>query len=178
MGCDGEGSNVRLNCRVLEPARASGVRARQLASFLDGLGHEQRVAAVRSLGRAEQRKLYAAVEGFLPVRLPDLVPPAVGDFVPVRHFGRNTLPDIIVLDVLMEGVGGLGFLEWFRGRHKIDLPIVVFTSSENPELKRQCLALGAAAFKVKPTDFTELVDVVHGVLDRWNPQRDKDSGQK
>ncbi len=88
-------------------------------------------------------------------------------------FGHNVLPDIIVLDILMEGVGGLGFLAWFRGGHKIDLPIVVFTSSQDPDLKRQCLALGAAEFKVKPTDFSELVDVVHRVLDRWEPGRAK-----
>ena len=90
-------------------------------------------------------------------------------------FGHNVLPDIIVLDILMEGVGGLGFLEWFRGRHKIDLPIVVFTSSQDPDLKRQCLALGAAEFKVKPTDFSELVNIVHRVLDRWEPGRAKAS---
>ncbi len=91
-------------------------------------------------------------------------------------FGHNVLPDIIVLDILMEGVGGLGFLEWFRGRHKIDLPIVVFTSSQDPDLKRQCLALGAAEFKVKPTDFSELVEVVHRVLDRWEPGGDGNDG--
>ena len=91
-------------------------------------------------------------------------------------FGHDVLPDIIVLDILMEGVGGVGFLKWFRGRHKIDLPILVFTSSQDPELKRQCIALGAAEFKVKPTDFSELVDVVHGVLDQWEPGSDKDSG--
>ena len=93
-------------------------------------------------------------------------------------FGHNVLPDIIVLDILMEGVGGLGFLEWFRGRHMIDLPIVVFTSSQDPDLKRQCLALGAAEFKVKPTDFSELVDVVHRVLDRWEPERAKNYDPK
>ena len=76
----------------------------------------------------------------------------------------------------MEGVGGLGFLKWFRDRHKIDLPIVVFTSSQDPDLKRQCLALGAAEFKVKPTDFSELVEVVHRVLDRWEPGRDGNDG--
>ena len=92
--------------------------------------------------------------------------------------GHNVLPDIIVLDLLMEGVGGLGFLKWFKDRHKVDLPIVVFTSSRNSDLERQCLALGAAEFKVKPTDFSELVDVVHRVLDRWEPKRESGHGQE
>lgn len=63
-----------------------------IARFLDGLSHADRVAAVRALGRSEQRRLYAAVENFLPVRLEELVPPAVADLTQVRHYGRNTLP--------------------------------------------------------------------------------------
>lgn len=64
----------------------------RVAELLDGLGHEQRVGAVRSLGRAQQRALYHAVDGFRPVHLTDLVPTEVDDFATVRHFGRNTLP--------------------------------------------------------------------------------------
>jgi hypothetical protein len=63
-----------------------------IAALLDGLDHVQRVEAVRSLGRTEQRRLYAAVDGFRPLVLADLVPPSVPDFTPVRHHGRNTLP--------------------------------------------------------------------------------------
>jgi hypothetical protein len=63
-----------------------------IARFLDGISHAERVAAVRALGRGEQRRLYDAVEGFRPLRLADLVPASVGDLAQVRHFGRNTLP--------------------------------------------------------------------------------------
>ena len=63
-----------------------------ISRLLDGLAHAERVAAVRSLGRAEQRRLFAAVDGFLPLRLVDLVAASTGDLVAVRHFGRNTLP--------------------------------------------------------------------------------------
>jgi len=86
----GEGSNAgfelaaRLAERPVEPQR--------IAALFDGLRHAERVAAVRSLDRAAQRSLYAAVEGFRPVRLVDLVPSGVADLVTVRHFGRNTLP--------------------------------------------------------------------------------------
>ncbi|MDJ0852948.1 MAG: hypothetical protein QNK04_31645 [Myxococcota bacterium] len=67
-------------------------QAARIGDFLDGLDHESRVAAVRSLGRRQQRRLYEAVDGFRPVHLADLVPPGVEDFTTVRHFGRNTLP--------------------------------------------------------------------------------------
>ena len=64
----------------------------RIAELLNGLSHEDRVAAVRSLVRGQQRRLYEAVNGFRPLQLADLVPPAVEDFTPVRHYGKNTLP--------------------------------------------------------------------------------------
>jgi hypothetical protein len=72
--------------------RETAVRPREIADLLDGLAHPARVAAVRTLGRSEQRALYRAVDGFRPLHLADLVPARVGEFEPVRHFGRNTLP--------------------------------------------------------------------------------------
>ena len=65
---------------------------RRISDLLDGLEHERRVAAIRSLGRGAQRRLYSAVEAFREVRLEDLVPSGVGDMASVRHFGKNTLP--------------------------------------------------------------------------------------
>jgi hypothetical protein len=70
----------------------SPVQPARIASLLDEMTHAARVAAVRSLGRSQQRGLYEAVGGFRPLRLEHLVPPATGDFTPVRHFGKNTLP--------------------------------------------------------------------------------------
>ena len=68
------------------------VRPQSVADLLDGLGHEERVRAIRSLGRGPQSRLYEAVDGFRPLCLADLVLPGVDAFIPVRHFGRNTLP--------------------------------------------------------------------------------------
>lgn len=72
--------------------RETPVRPAQIAALLDGAGHAERLAAIRALARGEQRALYRAVDGFAPARLLDLVPAATGDLVPVRHYGRNTLP--------------------------------------------------------------------------------------
>jgi hypothetical protein len=72
--------------------RETPLKPPEIARLLDEMSHEQRVAAVRSLGRSDQRKLYAAVDGFRPVSLTDLVAPSVGDGIQVRHFGKNTLP--------------------------------------------------------------------------------------
>jgi len=72
--------------------RADRVDPGRVRAWLDAADHAERVRAARSLGRAEQRALYRAVEGVLPLRLTDLVPPGAADGEAVRHHGRNTLP--------------------------------------------------------------------------------------
>jgi len=72
--------------------RRGRIDLREIARWLDSLEPALRVAAIRSLGRREQRALYAAAEGGPGLRLVDLVPESVPDLVPVRHQGRNTLP--------------------------------------------------------------------------------------
>ncbi|MBW2495132.1 MAG: SseB family protein [Deltaproteobacteria bacterium] len=64
----------------------------RIRRFLDERSHEARVAAIRSLSGSELHDLYVAVDGFKPVTLEDLVPPAVEDFATVRHHGKNSLP--------------------------------------------------------------------------------------
>jgi hypothetical protein len=72
--------------------RETPIRMSAVAALLDGLAQAERVAAVRSLDRPAQRRLYQAAEGFAPLTLADFVSPALPDLAPVRHFGRNTLP--------------------------------------------------------------------------------------
>ena len=86
------GENSQPAAELKAHLAASRPDPQGIAQLLDGLVHAQRVAAVRALGRAEQRALYRAVDGFRPLRLGELVPAAVDDLVTVRHFGRNTLP--------------------------------------------------------------------------------------
>lgn len=68
------------------------IEMKRVAAFLDGLTHAERVAAIRSVGRRDQARLYEAAAGFAPVRLEQLVPPGVGAGKTVRHLGKNTLP--------------------------------------------------------------------------------------
>jgi hypothetical protein len=77
---------------LVEKLRERAPDAAQIGALFDHAIHRERVAAARALRRAEQRALYAAAEGFLPLRLVDLVPPDVSDGVTVRHHGTNVLP--------------------------------------------------------------------------------------
>jgi hypothetical protein len=85
-------SNDTVKSQLAARLRETPLRLKELAALLDGLSHPERVDWVRSVGRSDQRRLYEAAAGFLPLALADLVPPARRDGETVRHFGKNTLP--------------------------------------------------------------------------------------
>lgn len=72
--------------------REAPLRIDRLAKALDEATHAERVTWVRTVGRAAQRRLYEAAEGFAPLSLADLVPARVAAGATVRHHGKNTLP--------------------------------------------------------------------------------------
>jgi len=82
------------------------------------------------------------------------------------------VPDVIVLDLSMPGMSGVEFLRWAADQRDWiqDIPVIVFTSSDDPALARECFSLGAREFKEKPVDFGELVDLTRGVLRKWSPR--------
>ena len=60
--------------------------------------------------------------------------------------------DLLLLDLSLPGLSGLSALEMFRQRHP-DLPIVVLSSTEDPQVVMQALEAGAMGFipKTSPT---------------------------
>jgi hypothetical protein len=76
----------------LAPLREAVVKPLELARCLDDMSHQERVRAIRAAGRAEQRRLYQAVDGFRALRFADMVAPELPPLTPVRHYGKNTLP--------------------------------------------------------------------------------------
>lgn len=77
-------------------------------------------------------------------------------------------PDLVVLDLDLPGRSGreiiaeLRDLEEFRA-----LPVVVFSSSDDPETIRDCYLRGANAYIVKPTDYDAMLTIVEQLLGFW-----------
>jgi DNA-binding response OmpR family regulator len=88
---------------------------------------------------------------------------------PFDNRARHPLPGIVILDLGLPGADGLDFLRWLAARREpwSRTPTVVFTANADRAVAAQALSLGAKEVKVKPTDFTELVDIVEQVLRRW-----------
>ena len=67
-------------------------------------------------------------------------------------------PTVILQDLVMPGVDGLALLTQFRSHPSTrDIPIIVLSTNENPQVKGQAFALGANDYLVKLPDKIELV---------------------
>ncbi len=71
--------------------------------------------------------------------------------------------DVILLDLMMPGVNGFDAIAEF-GRIRPELPIIVFSSSEDPKDVRRALKLGALGYVPKSASPTVLLAAVRLVL--------------
>ena len=70
-------------------------------------------------------------------------------------------PDVVLLDLIMPGLDGLGFL---RALDRKRGPVVVVTSqASNQALVRYTLSLGASYYLVKPVNFQALPPLLEGL---------------
>lgn len=77
----------------------------------------------------------------------------------------SAAPDVLLLDLMMPGVGGLEIIEAVRSDPALDsMPILVLTASGDRETKAQALNLGATDFLAKPVDPVELAARVRNAL--------------
>jgi CheY-like chemotaxis protein len=78
--------------------------------------------------------------------------------------------DLILLDLRMPGLDGVGFIQEVRRKPMFNIPIIVTTSEpESSPLLQQARALGVAAVMKKPWKPQELVELVQSVLETWHP---------
>ncbi len=70
---------------------------------------------------------------------------------------KQERPDVLLLDLMMPEVGGLDVLRAIRNDDELKrLPVIILTSSTEPETKLQALELGATDLLAKPVDPSEL----------------------
>jgi CheY-like chemotaxis protein/HPt (histidine-containing phosphotransfer) domain-containing protein len=67
-------------------------------------------------------------------------------------------PTVILQDLVMPGIDGLTLLSQYRSNQGTkDIPIIVLSTNENPQVKGQAFALGANDYLVKLPDKIELI---------------------
>jgi OmpR family response regulator RpaB len=73
-------------------------------------------------------------------------------------------PDLIILDMMMPVLDGMGFLHWLRKDAKQDTPVLAFTSLDKSEIEDGVQALGGTIV-FKPIDLDKLVERIQKILE-------------
>ncbi|NJM29762.1 MAG: response regulator transcription factor [Rhizobiales bacterium] len=78
--------------------------------------------------------------------------------------------DLILLDLKMPGVQGFSGLMYLRAEHPA-VPVVIVSASEEPQVIRRALALGASGYVPKSTPMEEMRQAFAAVIngDIWTP---------
>ncbi|GAO43853.1 response regulator [Flavihumibacter petaseus] len=87
----------------------------------------------------------------------------------LRLLRSGTVPDIIFLDVNMHKINGLACLREIRKIGGLDKVRVIMTSTAaDPAVIRQCFALGAEKYMVKPPGLEPYVKALQDTLKQEN----------
>jgi CheY-like chemotaxis protein len=85
------------------------------------------------------------------------------------HEPGNRRPDIIFLDINMPGMDGKKFLAARKADPDLALiPTIMLTSSSAPSDIRDCYALHANSYVVKPFDARAFIEVVRQIVAFWS----------
>ena len=73
--------------------------------------------------------------------------------------------DVIFLDLNMPLMNGLQFLAAVKKKESLkDIPVIILTTSSNPETIKETKALGAIDFITKPNNFYELKEILQSII--------------
>jgi DNA-binding NarL/FixJ family response regulator len=92
----------------------------------------------------------------------------------LEHLMRERLPDVIMLDLLMPGMGGLGFLERVN-QARLAVPVIVLSAISPTQTVVEAMRQGASEYLTKPFGTDELALAVARVLERPRLKNDWDS---
>ena len=88
---------------------------------------------------------------------------AAGDGEAALQVCDVELPDVILLDLMMPRLDGLGFLHEFRRRHGVDACPIIIMSAVSTAVQH-AEAAGVAGAVVKPFDREDLIGMVEDVV--------------
>ncbi|MCJ8206315.1 response regulator transcription factor [Pseudomonas sp. RGM2987] len=79
-----------------------------------------------------------------------------------RTLIKEGAPDLVILDLVMNGFDGLDLLVWIMDQFP-DCGVLVFTSQDAQHFCNRCISAGARGFVTKKSDLKELIKAIHAL---------------
>lgn len=87
---------------------------------------------------------------------------------PYADLPVDSHPKVILLDIKMPKVNGIEVLRRVKGDEKTkEIPVVIFTSSDEDPDVEECYKLGVNSYVVKPLDFDQFKKVINDIGLYW-----------
>lgn len=84
----------------------------------------------------------------------------------IEAIEAGVVPNFVLLDIRMPGRGGFHFLEFLR-THCYRTPVVIWSSSRQPQDVARAYELGANAYLQKPNSLEKLVEMLGSMTEFW-----------
>jgi len=86
---------------------------------------------------------------------------------------------IILLDLNLPGMSGLGMLEWVRKKYQEpEIPVFMLTSSDDPVDRRRAANAGVTKYILKTGLFEELIAELHQIIPRINERKQVEESKR
>jgi CheY-like chemotaxis protein len=81
---------------------------------------------------------------------------------------KQTIPDIIVLDLNMPKLNGIEFLRIIKNDAMLKyIPAIILTTSNNHKDILECYKIGIAGYMLKPLKYEEYLDRIQKLVSYW-----------
>ncbi|BAO75955.1 response regulator [Winogradskyella sp. PG-2] len=82
---------------------------------------------------------------------------------------KDSLPDIILLDLNMPKINGTEFLRILKADHRLKyIPTIILTTSNNQRDLLECYKIGIAGYVSKPLKYEDYVSKIEKLLGYWS----------
>ena len=88
-----------------------------------------------------------------------------GDGNEAKNTLQESVPDLIITDLIMPEMDGFQFIRWVRDRY-FDIPVIVVSGREDFEAIHSIVSLWVYDYHVKPFDLNDLVQSVKGAIEK------------
>ncbi len=83
-----------------------------------------------------------------------------------ERFLVDPIPDLMVVDVMMEPVGGFGFIRHMHGLGYADTPVILVTGDRNTDLLTQSQKYDVEGVMLKPVKRERFIKQIERTLER------------